>query len=104
METLVEFLNIDMEMVENIESDVNDYLEILGLEIEIEYSMNNVLEKLSDIGNWEFINDSLIEVFFLTVEEKVLEQFPNAEIEYDVAGYSSEFEILNIDELDIKEN
>lgn len=101
METLVEFLNIETEMVEEVEYDLQETLEELG--IEIEYSMKDVLEKLSNDGDWEYINSSLIEIVYQTAKRLVLEKFPNAEIEYDVAGYCSEFEILNIDELDIKE-
>lgn len=101
METLVEFLNIETEMVEEVEYDLQETLEELG--IEIEYSMKDVLEKLSNDGDWEYINSSLIEVIYQTAKKLVLEKFPNAEIEYEVNGYCSEFEILNIDELEIEE-
>ena len=101
METLVEFLNIETEMVEEVEYDLQETLEELG--IEIEYSMKDVLEKLSNDGDWEYINSSLIEVIYQTAKKLVLERFPNAEIEYVVAGYCSGFEILNIDELEIEE-
>lgn len=101
MGTLIEFLNIETEMVEGVEYDLQETLEDLG--IEIGYSMKDVLEKLSNDGDWEHINSSLIEVIYQTAKKLVLEKFSNAEIEYDVAGYCSEFEILNIDELGIKD-
>ena len=101
METLVEFLNIETEMVEEVEYDLQETLEELG--IEIEYSMKDVLEKLSNDGDWEYINSSLIEVIYQTAKKLVLEKFPNAEIQYDVAGCCSSFEILNINELEIEE-
>lgn len=82
METLVEFLNIETEMVEEVEYDLQETLEELG--IEIEYSMKDVLEKLSNDGDWEYINSSLIEVIYQTAKKLVLERFPNAEIEYEV--------------------
>lgn len=66
METLVEFLNIETEMVEEIEYDLQETLEELG--IEIEYSMKDVLEKLSNDGDWEYINSSLIEVIYQTAK------------------------------------
>ena len=40
METLVQFLNIETEMVEEVEYDLQETLEDLG--IEIEYSMKDV--------------------------------------------------------------
>lgn len=101
METLVEFLNIETEMVEEVECDLQETLEELG--IEIEYSMKDVLEKLSNDGDWEYISSSLIEVIYQTAKRLVLEKFPEAEIEYEVAGYCSSFEILNINELEIEE-
>lgn len=101
METLVEFLNIETEMVEEVEYDLQETLEELG--IEIEYSMKDVLEKLSNDGDWEYINSSLIEVIYQTAKRLVLEKFPEVEIEYGVAGYCSGFEILNINELEIEE-
>ena len=94
METLVEFLNIETEMVEEVEYDLQETLEELG--IEIEYSMKDVLEKLSSDGDWEYINSSLIEVIYQTAKKLVLEKFPNSEIEYDINGYCSSFEILNL--------
>ena len=101
METLVDFLNIETEMVEEVEYDLQETLEELG--IEIEYSMKDVLEKLSNDGDWEYINSSLIEVIYQTAKRLVLEKFPEAKIEYAVAGYCSGFEILNINELEIEE-
>lgn len=101
METLVEFLNIETEMVEEVEYDLQETLEELG--IEIEYSMKDVLEKLSNDGDWEYINSSLIEVIYQTAKKLVLEKFPEAEIEYDADEYNNSFEILNIDELKIEE-
>lgn len=101
METLIEFLNIETEMVEGVEYDLQEILEELG--IEIGYSMKDVLGKLSKEGDWEFINSSLIEVIYQTAKRLVLEKFPEAEIEYDVDGYNSWFEILNINELEIED-
>lgn len=94
METLIEFLNIETEMIEEVEYNLQETLEELG--IEIKYSMKDVLEKLSKNGNWEFINDSLIKVIYQTAKEQVMEKFPGAEIEYDINDYRSEFEILNL--------
>ena len=61
-----------------------------------------MLQILKKKGDWEFLTNSLIEVVCETAKKLVLEKFPNAEIQYDVAGYCSEFEILNIDELEIE--
>jgi hypothetical protein len=98
---IFEFLSLSTTAVEDIEDQIINQLEELN--IELTYSMIDVLEILKKKGDWEFLTDSLIEVVCETAKKLVLEKFPNAEIEYDVAGYCSEFEILNIDELDIKE-
>lgn len=98
---IFEFLSLSTTAVEDIEDQIINQLEELN--IELTYSMIDVLEILNKKGDWEFLTDSLIEVVCETAKKLVLEKFPNAEIEYDVAGYCSEFEILNIDELDIKE-
>ena len=98
---IFEFLSLSTTAVENIEDQIINQLE--GLNIELTYSMIDVLEILKKKGDWEFLTDSLIEVVCETAKKLALEKFPNAEIEYDVAGYCSEFEILNIDELEIKE-
>lgn len=98
---IFEFLNLSTTAVEAIEDEIINQLEELN--IELTYSMIDVLEILKGKGNWEFLTDSLIEVVCKTAKRLVLEKFPKAEIEYEVAGYCSSFEILNINELEIEE-
>lgn len=98
---IFEFLNLSTTAVEAIEDEIINQLEELN--IELTYSMIDVLEILKGKGNWEFLTDSLIEVVCKTAKKLVLEKFPEAEIEYVVAGYCSGFEILNINELEIEE-
>lgn len=97
---IFEFLSLSTTAVEDIEDQIINQLEELN--IELTYSMIDVLEILKKKGDWEFLTNSLIEVVCETAKKLVLEKFPNAEIQYDVAGYCSEFEILNIDELEIE--
>lgn len=101
MITTCQFLRIYTEAIENIEDEIINQLEELN--IELTYSMIDVLGILKKKGDWEFLTNSLIEVVCETAKKLVLEKFPNAEIQYDVAGYCSSFEILNINELEIEE-
>ena len=91
---IFEFLNLSTTAVENIEDKIIDQLEELN--IELTYSMNDVLEILNKKGDWEFLTNSLIEVVCETAKRLVLEKIPDAEIEYDINGYCSSFEILNL--------
>lgn len=70
---IFEFLNLSTTAVENIEDEIIDQLEELN--IELTYSMNDVLEILKKKGDWEYLTNSLIEAVCETAKKLVLEKF-----------------------------
>ena len=70
---IFEFLNLSTTAVENIEDEIINQLEELN--IELTYSMIDVLGILKKKGDWEFLTNSLIEVVCETAKKLVLEMW-----------------------------
>lgn len=101
MLTVLQVCGIYGETLEVINDDIDKKLKDLG--IEFDYSDEDVFFELEQIGSWKNITNSIINALYSIAVSLVLEKYPDADISYNVDGYCSDFEILNINELEIEE-
>ena len=66
------------------------------INMDFEYTQDEILEILEENGNWKNITNSIIGVLYSIAESLVLEKYPNAEIETFINSYDSSFNIRNI--------
>lgn len=69
------------------------------INMDFEYTQDEILEMLEENGNWKNITNSIIGVLYSIAESLVLEKYPNAEIETFINSYDSSFNIRNIKDL-----
>lgn len=97
MITTCQFLRIYTEAIENIEDEI--IKELQKVDVDFEYTQDEVLESLEEIGNWKNITNSIITALCCIAESLVLEKYPEARVDWFVNSYDSSFSINNIEEL-----
>lgn len=97
MITTCQFLKIYIGAIENsVDEIINEFKKI---NMDFEYTQDEILEMLEENGNWKNITNSIIGVLYSIAESLVLEKYPNAEIETFIDSYDSSFNIRNIKNL-----
>lgn len=76
MITTCQFLRIYTEAIENIEDEI--IKELQKVDVDIEYTQDEVLESLEEIGNWKNITNSIITALCCIAESLVLEKYPGS--------------------------
>ena len=97
MITTCQFLKIYTEAIENSVDEIIN--ELKKINMDFEYTQDEILEMLEENGNWKNITNSIIGVLYSIAESLVLEKYPNAEIETFINSYDSSFNIRNIKDL-----
>lgn len=97
MITTCQFLKIYIGAIENIVDEIIN--EFKKINMDFEYTQDEILEMLEENGNWKNITNSIIGVLYSIAESLVLEKYPNAEIETFINSYDSSFNIRNIKDL-----
>lgn len=97
MITTCQFLGISTEAIENIEDEIIE--ELQKVDVDFEYTQDEVLESLEEIGNWKNITNSIITALCCIAESLVLGAYPEARVDWFVNSYDSSFSINNIEDL-----